>query len=295
MMKERPTLTREQRRALIAYQRDEITEHHIYARLAQAVRSPENRQVLKQIAADELRHSRYWHKYTGMEVQPDWSKVWLYYLIGRTLGITFAVKLMERGERRAHEGYARMGKVIPGAEKIAREEEEHEQALIDMLDEERLRYTGSIVLGLNDALVELTGALAGLTFALQNTRLIAMTGAVTGIAAALSMAASEYLSTRTEETDRDPVKAALYTGAAYIFAVLVLILPYLVLSNYIVCLVATLVAGLLIIAFFNYYISVAQDVPFRRRFLEMAAISLGVAAISFGIGALLRTVFGVEV
>jgi len=294
-MKERPTLTREQRRDLIAYQRDEITEHHIYTRLAQAVRSPENRQVLERIATDELRHSRYWHEYTGVEVRLDWPKVWLYYLIGRTLGITFAVKLMERGEQRAHEGYARTGKVIPGAEKIAQEEEEHEQALIGMLDEERLRYTGSIVLGLNDALVELTGALAGLTFALQNTRLIAMTGAVTGIAAALSMAASEYLSTRAEETDRDPVKAALYTGAAYIFAVLVLIFPYLVLSNYVVCLVATLVAGLLIIAFFNYYISVAQDVPFRRRFLEMAVISLGVAAISFGIGALLRTVFGVEV
>ncbi|HEY75669.1 MAG TPA: rubrerythrin family protein [Thermoflexia bacterium] len=294
-MKERPSLTPEQRRDLIAYQRDEVTEHHIYGRLARAVRSPENRQVLERIAADELRHARYWSEYTGEEVRPNRPKIWLYFLIGRIFGITFAVKLMERGERRAHEGYARLEQVLPGAERIAREEEEHEQALIGMLDEERLRYTGSIVLGLNDALVELTGALAGLTFALQNTRLIAMTGAVTGIAAALSMAASEYLSTRAEETDRDPVKAALYTGAAYIFAVLVLIFPYLVLSNYVVCLAATLVAGLVIIAFFNYYISVARDVPFRRRFLEMAVISLGVAAISFGIGALLRALFGVEV
>ncbi|HHS98185.1 MAG TPA: rubrerythrin family protein [Chloroflexi bacterium] len=294
-MKERPTLTPEQQRDLLAYQRDEITEHHIYARLARAVRSPQNRQVLERIATDELRHSRYWHEYTGVEVRPNRLKIWLYYLIGRILGVTFAVKLMERGEQKAHEGYARLEGVIPGAQKIAREEEEHEQALIGMLDEERLRYTGSIVLGLNDALVELTGALAGLTFALQNTRLIAMTGAVTGIAAALSMAASEYLSTRAEGTDRDPVKAALYTGAAYIFAVLVLIFPYLVLSNYVVCLAATLIAGLLIIAFFNYYISVAQDVSFRRRFVEMAVLSLSVAAISFGIGALLRTVFGVEV
>lgn len=294
-MKEHPPLTPEQRRDLIAYQRDEITEHHIYGRLAQAVRSPQNRQVLERIAADELRHARYWHEYTGVEVRPDWPQVWLYYLIGRILGITFAVKLMERGEQRAHEGYARIGEVLPGAEMIAREEEEHEQALIGMLDEERLRYTGSIVLGLNDALVELTGALAGLTFALQNTRLIAMTGAVTGIAAALSMAASEYLSTRAEGKDRDPVKAALYTGAAYILAVLALILPYLILHNYVVCLAATLAMGILIIAFFNYYISVAQDVPFRRRFLEMAVLSLSVAAISFGVGVLLRTAFGIEV
>jgi VIT1/CCC1 family predicted Fe2+/Mn2+ transporter len=33
-------------------------------------------------------------------------------------------------------------------------------------------YLGSIVLGLNDALVELTGVLAGLTLALQNSEII---------------------------------------------------------------------------------------------------------------------------
>lgn len=290
-----PPPTLQEKGILAAYQRDEITEHHIYTRLAQAIRSPENRAILERIAADELRHSRYWRRHTGREVRPNWPKVWAYTLIGRLLGITFAVKLMERGEKGAQDNYTQMTGVVPDIGTIALEEKEHEEALIALLDEERLRYTGSIVLGLNDALVELTGALAGLTFALQNTRLIAMTGAVTGIAAALSMAASEYLSTRAEETERDPLKAALYTGAAYIFAVLTLIFPYLLLSNYVICLGATLVAGLLIIAFFNFYISVARDVPFRRRFLEMAALSLSVAAISFGIGVLLRTVFGVEI
>ena len=73
---------------------------------------------------------------------------------------------------------------------------------------EPYRYTGSIVLGLNDALVELTGALAGLTLALQDTKLIALTGSITGIAAALSMGASEYLSTKSEDVDRSPVKAS---------------------------------------------------------------------------------------
>jgi VIT1/CCC1 family predicted Fe2+/Mn2+ transporter len=185
--------------------------------------------------------------------------------------------------------------IVPDIGAIARDEKKHEEALLAMLDEERLRYTGSIVLGLNDALVELTGALAGLTFALQNTRLIAMTGAITGIAAALSMAASEYLSTRAEGGEREPTRAAFYTGLAYIFTVLSLIFPYLVFKNYILCLASTLVVAVLIIAFFNYYISVARDLPFRRRFLEMAGLSLAVAAVSFGIGILMRTVFGVEV
>lgn len=288
-------LTPHQRAMLLDYQRDELTEHHIYTRLARMVREPQNRDVLERIAADELRHSRLWARFTGQEVRPDWAKVWFYTLLGRVLGITFAVKQMERGEKGAQDNYARMEGVVPDVETVAREEKAHEEALLAMLDEERLRYTGSIVLGLNDALVELTGALAGLTFALQNTQLVAMTGAITGIAAALSMAASEYLSTKAEGEGRDPLRASLYTGVAYIVTVLALVLPYLLLKNPYLCLVTTLGIAVLIIASFNYYISVARDLPFRRRFLEMAGLSLAVAAVSFGIGILMRMVFGVDV
>jgi len=220
-----------ERPLLLRYQRNEITEYHIYSRLARVVKPDENRQVVERIAADEERHYRAWRGHTGQDVPPDRLKVFLYVLISRLLGFTFAVKLMERGEGGAQRAYAGVSASIREAGRIAQEEEEHEYALIGMLDEERLRYTGSIVLGLNDALVELTGALAGLTLALQNTRLIAMTGAITGIAAALSMAASEYLSTKSEETAREPFKAALYTGIAYVLTVVLLILPYLVLSN----------------------------------------------------------------
>ncbi len=121
---------------------------------------------------------------------------------------------------------------IPAAKQVMDDEDAHEQQILALLDEEHLRYTGSMVLGLNDALVELTGALAGFTLALQDTRLIALTGSITGIAAALSMAASEYLSTKAEGMGKDPLKAALYTGIAYILTVLLLIAPYLLFANY---------------------------------------------------------------
>ena len=160
---------------------------------------------------------------------------------------------------------------------------------------ERLRYIGSIVLGLNDALVELTGALAGLTLALQSTRLVALTGSITGIAAALSMGASEYLSTKTEGGDRNPIKAAVYTTSAYVVTVTVLILPYLILGSYYVALACTLVAAIAIITFFNYYITVAQSVPFKTRFFEMTGLSLGVATLSFFIGFAIRAFLGVDI
>jgi VIT1/CCC1 family predicted Fe2+/Mn2+ transporter len=288
-------ISQELREQLLIYQRNEITEHHIYSRLARTVKSPENRQILQKIADDELRHYQDWKHYTRQDVQPDRLKIWFYYWISRVLGFTFGIKLMERGEENAQDNYAQLRGKIKEAESIIHDENVHEEALIQLLDEELLRYAGSIVLGLNDALVELTGALAGFTLALQDTKLIALSGSITGIAAALSMGASEYLSTRSEETAKKPLRASLYTGSAYIVTVLILISPYLVFKNYYVCLAATLVAAVLIIAFFNYYISVAKDEPFKRRFAEMAGLSLGVAALSFLVGYVIRSALGVEI
>ena len=192
-----------------SFQRIEITEHNIYKRLARSIKDPENSKILHQIADDELRHYADWKNYTQRDIKPDMWNVWKYYLISRVFGFTFGIKLMERGEERAQANYAQLKGKIPDIDKWIHEEEVHEQRLLEMLDEERLRYAGSVVLGLNDALVELTGALAGLTLALQNVKLIALSGLITGIAASLSMAASEYLSTRSEVTDKHPVRAAV--------------------------------------------------------------------------------------
>jgi vacuolar iron transporter family protein len=277
------------------FQRIEITEHHIYKRLARSVKDPENSKILDQIADDELRHYHDWKEYTQKEVKPNMWDVWKYYLISRLFGFTFGIKLMERGEEKAQENYSLLIGKVPNIEKWIHEEEVHEQKLLAMLDEERLRYAGSVVLGLNDALVELTGALAGLTLALQNVKLIALSGLITGIAASMSMAASEYLSTRSENTDKHPVRAAVYTGIAYIFTVTLLVLPYLLIENYIIDLAITLTIAVVIIAVFNYYISVAKDEPFRPRFLEMAGLSLGVATFSFIIGYFIRIWLGVEI
>lgn len=283
------------RRQLLTFQRNEITEYHIYRKLADTIKEPNNRKVLSRISNDEYKHYEVWKKYTGKDVRPAKLKVWFFYWIARIFGLCFSIKLMEHGEENAQETYGGLTSEIDEMAAVAEDENSHENALLEMIDEERLRYTGSIVLGLNDALVELTGALAGLTLALQNARLIALSGCITGVAAAFSMAASEYLSTKSEETDKDPLKAAVYTGLAYILTVIVLIFPYLILPNYYLSLVIALVAAIVIIFAFNYYISVAKDVPFRHRFLEMAGLSMGVAGFSFAIGFVLRILFNVDV
>lgn len=288
-------LSEQVRKQVLSFQQTEITEYHIYKRLAKKVSSPENARIIDQIAEDELRHYNGWKRYTNEDIQPRWFFVWFYYLISIVFGFTFGIKLMEQGEEAAQVNYAGVSNAIPEAEKFQHDEDEHEEQLINMLDEERLRYAGSVVLGLNDALVELTGALAGLTLALQNVELIALSGLITGIAASMSMAASEYLSTRSEETTKQPVRAAIYTGIAYIITVTLLVLPYLLFDNYILDLIITLTTAVIIIAVFNYYISVAKGESFRERFVEMAALSLSVAALSFVIGYFIRQWLGIEV
>jgi VIT1/CCC1 family predicted Fe2+/Mn2+ transporter len=281
------------RQKILLSQKNEITEYHIYKKLAEKA-DAENRKVLLKIAEEELNHYKIWKRFTGEDVKPNKFKIFRFYFISRIFGLTFGLKLMEHGEENAQQNYSELALKTAEIEKIIKEEGDHEDELLQMLDENLLKYTGSIVLGLNDALVELTGALAGFTLALKNSKLIALVGLVTGIAAALSMASSEYLSTKAEETEKSPVKAAVVTGLAYIITVFLLIFPYLIFENYFVCLGITLLVAIFIIYIFNYYISVTKDLSFRRHFFEMILLSFGVATLSFFIGYLLRSVLGVE-
>ena len=283
------------KRKLLSAQRAEITEHFIYEKLSLSTKDPHNKGILKRISSDELEHHNVWKEYTGEDVKPDRLKIWMYYLISRILGLTFGIKLMERGEEQAQETYQEISKVVPAAKDIAREEDEHEKQLIGLIDEERLKYTGDIVRGMNVALVELTGVLAGLTLAIPNTRLILTVGLITGIAMTLSLASTEYLAARTGEGIRSPFKAVVYAGLANIFTVLFLVFPYFIFTNIYFSLGLMLLNAIIVIFLFSFYISVAKDISFWKRFPEMVLISLGVAALAFGIGLLARIFLHVEI
>lgn len=277
-------------------QQNELTESVIYERIAAFAGGEENKQTLLRLSQEERAHYEIWKKYTGEAMKPQMGKVRKFTVMARILGFTFAVKLMEKGEEGAQEEYALLAAEVEESIHIRQQEEEHEKALLDMLDEERLQYVGSMVLGLNDALVELTGSLAGFVFALQNNRLIALSGLIVGISATFSMASSEFLAARSEGRS-DALKSCTYTGIAYLITVVLLIAPYLIfgVNQYIPALACMLLVVVLIIGGFTYYTSVAQDQPFKRRFWEMACISIGVAVMSFAVGILAKNLLGVEV
>ena len=281
---------------ILKMQQNELTESVIYKRIAKFAKGDVNKQTLLRLANEEEAHYNIWHKYTDVTMKPQKMKVFKYTLLARVLGFTFAVKLMERGEKGAQNQYELLAEEVPESISIRAQEEEHEAALLEMLDEESLQYVGSMVLGLSDALVELAGSLAGFTFALQNTRLVALSGLIVGISATFSMASSEFLSAKSEGRN-DALKSCSYTGVAYLVTVILLVLPYLLFaeSQGIAALACMLVIIVAIIASFTYYTSVAKGQRFFSRFLEMSLISLGVAVISFFVGILAKQLLGVDI
>lgn len=288
-------LTPEQLKDFVRFQRNEITESIVYERLASIEKDEANQKTLRAISAEEKGHYNILKKYTQQDVEPDHKRVMKFYLLARLFGNTFAIKLMESGEGNAHLNYKKYAD-IPDLQRLSADEEAHEKKLISLINEERLEYMSSVVLGLNDALVEFTGALAGFTLALSDSKLIALTGSITGIAAALSMASSEYLSTKSEASDdKHPVKAAIYTGFAYIVTVASLVTPFILAENPLVALGIMLIMALIIIALFNYYYSVTRGESFRHRFTEMAVLSFSVAGVSFLIGYALKKFTGIDI
>ncbi|ACC98602.1 Uncharacterized membrane protein [Elusimicrobium minutum Pei191] len=278
------------------YQRDEETAHMLYTKIAAREKSKYNKKILMQIASDEKEHALVWKRYCGKNIKPSKLKFLWYSFLARVMGYTFVIKLMEKNEYTGINDLLVIENEVPEVKEIIRQEKEHEEKLRGLLDEDRLKYIGAIILGLNDALVELTGTIAGLTFALTSTKLVAVAGIITGTAATLSMAASNYLAERANGNP-NALKASFYTGIAYLVTVILLVLPYLIYPNnrYILAFITTLAIMIFIIFFFNYYISVAKSLSFFKKFTEMACISLGVTLIAFGIGIAAKHFLNIDV
>ena len=120
---------------------------------------------------------------------------------------------------------------------------------------------------------------------------VALLGTVTGIAACLSMAASAYMQARHEE-GKEPKKAGLYTGGAYLIVVVMLVLPYFFISNIYIaigvmfCLIILLILGL------SFYSAVLFERDFKRQVGEMLMFSLGIAGITCLLGSFVRSMIG---
>ncbi|WP_345974217.1 VIT1/CCC1 family protein [Sulfurimonas sp. HSL3-7] len=285
----------ELKKALIQ-QQNEINDHALYLALAQREKEPQNREVFVKIAEEELEHYRFWEKITGQKRKASPLLIRFYLLLVTIFGTSFALKWVERREKWAEAFYCSLFDAYPEARKIYTQEQLHEQKLVGMLQDKKLLYAGAIVLGMNDALVELTGTLSGIALAFEHTQTVGITGAIMGVAASLSMAGSSYLEAREnpDKTIRATVYAA-YTGISYILTTAVLVLPFFLFSRIATALAVMFAGAVVAIMAYNFYIAVAKGQSFARRTSQMLLITLGVALISFAIGYGVHRYFGIEI
>lgn len=150
------------------------------------------------------------------------------------------------------------------------------------------------MLGMHDALVSLTGMIAGLTFALANRRMIVLSAIIASVAAGLSMAASNYLAEKTNENPY-ALRAGIITGAAYLGTCAFLILPFLVVPNTHTALIMSFIMTVFIIFCCNWCIARRHMRPWWKHAFEMLAICTGVSIISFVIGEVAKYTLGIMI
>ncbi len=274
-------------------QKREITQYAIYRKLSAIAKKKKNRDILQSIAGREKSQYEFWKRLTGRDASPRRIKVSLYFLMARILGPSFTLRLMENEKSFTMQAYRKLKAFDGDSEEFIRKGEAEELDILKLIDEEKMKYTDSMILGLNDGLVELVGGLAGFTFALQEAKLIAAAGLIMGVAGAFSLAGSEYLST-IDKGDKNPVKASVYTGVVYFIIVALLILPFLIHVNPFFNLAVSLLVAVFVIALFNFYVSVAKGVSFRKRFIPMISIGMGVAVFNFVLGLGIRELLGIS-
>jgi vacuolar iron transporter family protein len=284
---------------------EELFAWRIYDALAERIDDEGNKRRLAELAQQEKAHLDFWLSVIGRDassVRTSGVKHALLLFASRLLGPAFTIRWLERGEDRAIESYKELlaGSSLTeeqrrSVERMLTEEQEHEEFLATGIEDDRRKYLGAAVLGLNDALVELTGGLTGLVSSIANPKLIAFAALVIGIAASMSMAASNFLSVDiAEESDLRPARAAAYTGTAYLLVVLALVAPFFVFGERHTALIFSWGAGVVVIVLFSFYSSVMQGVSFFRRFAVMLMLGIGVAVASYVIGRVLGALIGID-
>lgn len=283
------------KKALIQ-QQNEINDYALYSALAHREKDPHNKSVYEKIAQEEKTHYDFWEGITGKSIKANHFLIGWYIFLASPLGTSFALKLAEKREKGAEAFYFSLFETYPQAKEIYAQEMKHEKELIDMLHDKKLLYAGAIVLGMNDALVELTGTLSGIALAFDKSMVVGVTGAIMGIAASMSMAGSSYLEAKESPVEGiSPGVYAVYTGGSYILTTLFLVLPFFLISSIKIALISMFIVAFITILLYSFYISVAKDQSFYRRTSQMLLITFGVALISFGIGYFVHHYLGIQI
>ena len=268
----------------------EYTDSKLYERLSKTVPSSSPfASVLMHLSDTEHKHYEFWRKYAPQE-EPRLDKVKLYWVLflRRVLGLTFASRFLDRHESSVVKEYRALAGLIPESDKAAFEEmvadeQEHEMEFAKKIESAAIRYISFIVLGLADALVEITGIHAGSLGVYNKTEYAGLAGVIAGAAASLAMASAAFAQAK-QGFQGSARLSALYTGISYFVTAIILASPYFLTPVPIIALFVSLSLAVIILALITYYSTVISGKPFARDFIEILLIMFGVTVALYVIG-----------
>lgn len=282
----------------LLYCMDEYIDYTVYKELAKREKNEERRKLLEKLSQQEYKHYKFWKKYAPEYKERSTWHVFLMILIRKIFGLTFTLKFLERHEGKVIEEYKKFADKLPlddrnEFEEIINDEISHEKAFMDQINEGVVKYMSFIVLGLADAIVEISGVHAGFLGVTDSTLIAGVAGLVVGFAAAISMAAAAYLQAK-HDIEKSAVISAIATGIAYIGAVSLLASPYFFTHDMIIAFTASTLLAILLTAGFTYYGAVVFERKFTREFIESVVLIMGTAFGAFLFGNLLGNIFGIR-
>lgn len=283
------------------YMSDEFTDSKLYERLAATVKedSPFSG-ILKTLAATEYGHYEFWKKYApAEEPRLNGATVFWILLLRRVFGLTFASRYLDRHEASVVKDYRGLVGMIPEVDrptfdKMVADEEDHEKEFAQKIESSAVQYISFVILGLADALVEISGIHAGSLGIYARTELAGLAGIIAGAAASLAMASAAFAQAKQGFKGSARLSAA-YTGVSYFITAVILATPYFLTASMVVALASSLILAVLIMAFTTYYSTVVSGKPFFRDFLEILLILLGVTVALYVFGYIVRIYTGIGI
>ncbi len=281
---------------------DEYTDYVVYKKLAGLGFEKRHKfsGTLKRLSGMEYGHYRFWSKYCPeRKIGVSNLKVYFIILIRLLLGVTFAVKFLERNEMSTIKKYKEVAHQIPQRDRaqfrrMVADEVEHENEFAGQFDEPHIKYISFIVLGLADALVEIAGIHAGSLGIYNSTELAGLAGIIAGAAASIAMASAAFAQAKTGFKGSATL-SAIYTGISYFITAVILATPYFLTKIMVGALTVSLLLAVVLIAFISFYGSVISGAAFRKDFIEITSIMFGATVALYLIGTVIRYLVGITI
>ena len=279
---------------------DELTDRTLYARLAETSKNGASTQVFQHLASIEQGHLDFWQKFVpGYRPRLKTRLIRRALFFKRIFGTTFAIRYLERHEAESIRRYKAAAHLVPPEDKarfeeVLADEEEHEKEFASRIESSTVRYISFVVLGLADALVEITGIHAGSLGIYNRTEIAGLAGVIAGGAASLAMASAAYAQAKQGFKGSASVSAA-YTGVSYFITAIILASPYFLTRSQLEAISVSLVLAVAIVTFASYYGSIISTKPFLRDYLELLLILFGVTVALYAFGYFIRVETGVTI